>query len=138
MTNWKRVTDDNSPRKPSFRGFLPFTEGASIEGTLEAAKLKTDGSGKGYFLIKAHMPTKINVLDTDSKTGQAMCSAGDVVGVRKTGATKVLSKIPLGTMVRVTYEKFAERTALNPQTQKLETAMYHYVSVDVYEQEENF
>jgi hypothetical protein len=67
-----------------------------------------------------------------------MCSAGDVVGVRKTGATKVLSKIPLGTMVRVTYEKFAERTALNPQTQKLETAMYHYVSVDVYEQEENF
>jgi len=121
-----------SEHKP-IRGFLPFTEGAQVRGLLIGARMRDDGSGKGYFTISAEEPTTINVRDADSKTGQAVCAVGDIVGVRKTGATKVLSKLELGTLVCITYVKFDEKLSLNPKTQQMEAAMYHYVDVDVYQ-----
>jgi hypothetical protein len=136
---WQRMKSTEEIRRSEhtpIRGFLPFTEGAQVQGELIGSRMREDGSGKGYYTIRAEAPTTINVRDADSKTGQAVCAIGDVVGIRKTGATKVLSKLEIGTRVCVTYVRFAEKQSLNPKTQQMEAAMYHYVDVDVYQPDE--
>jgi hypothetical protein len=97
--------------------------------------MRDDGSGKGYYLIRCDSDTTVNVRDVDSKTGQGTAHKGEIVGVRKTGATKILSRLEQGNIVQVTYVKFAEKEGINPKTGVKEAAMYHYVDVDVYQSE---
>ena len=136
MGQWKRMQSANENRsKEQIRGFLPFTEGAEVQGPIVAARMRDDGSGKGYYLIRTLEPCTVNVRDVDSKTGQAFAKPGELVGVRKTGATKVLSRLPLDTVVKVTYVRWAEKESINPKTKQKEANMYHYVDVDVYAEE---
>jgi len=97
---WTRIEAEKEKEQNPIRGFMPFTEGASVEGTLHAACIKPDG--RGFFLLRATRPSTVNVRDVESKTGQALCAEGDIIGIRKTGATAVLYDIPLGTRLAVT------------------------------------
>ena len=116
--------------KPPIRGFMPFTEGAVVQGILHAICKKPNGTG--FFLIKITNPCTVNVLDADSKTGQATAMAGEIVGIRKTGASSVLAELEIGTMVRVTYLELQERTVKVRETGKTEARRYHHIVVDVY------
>jgi hypothetical protein len=130
------MQSNEETRKDQIRGFLPFSEGARVSGELIAAKMRDDGSGKGYYLIRCDSDTIVNVRDVESKSGQGTARAGEIVGVRKTGATKILSRLMEGDRVQVTYIKFAEKEGINPKTGIKEAAMYHYVDIDVYQSEE--
>jgi hypothetical protein len=129
---WSRMRSE-SERKPTLqiRGFLPFSEGATVEGELVALRLKEES--RGYALIKTTHPLTVNVRDTESKTGQGQAEEGDIIGVRRTGATKRLWDLPIGSRVRITYLKAGERTAVNPKTKVLETNLYHEIAIDIWE-----
>jgi hypothetical protein len=130
---WNRMQSEQE-RKPqqSIRGFLPFTEGSTIEGELIAVRTKEEG--RGYALIRANHPLVCNVRDAESKTGQGNAVAGDVIGIRKTGATKRLWELPIGSRIRVTYVKAGERTQMNPKNQQMETNLYHEIAIDVWQE----
>lgn len=123
-------------KREEMRGFLPFEKRASILGTLHACRIATEGDkkGKGFFMIRAVEPCMVNVRDADCPTGQAMAQPGELVGVRKTGATKRLVELPLGTMVRITYMRFTERESLNPDTHFIENHPYHDIEILVYKE----
>jgi hypothetical protein len=137
---WQRMTSAEEQRKAKYeqreriRGFLPFTEGSQVIGTLEAIRVDNQ-TGKGFFIIRASEPCTVNVKDADSKTGQGKAVVGDLVGIRKTGATKRLSELPLETLVCVTYIGNEERTSLNPKTKIMETNPYHHLTIDVFKPE---
>lgn len=124
---WKALNDEQKKR---VRGFMSFTEGSRVVGMLDSAHIKPDNSG--YFVLRLTEASKIAVKDDSAPSGLAMAASGELVGVRKTGATKRLRDLPLGTLVSLTYVGFQERTALNPKTQLMETNPYHYIDIDVY------
>ena len=134
---WERMqsTAEQKPRqaRERIRGFMPFIEGANVEGTLEAIRIKEDGLG--FFIIRAAKSSTVNVQDEDSKTGQGKAQIGELIGVRKTGATKVLAGLKLGTLVSVTYVGLEERLGINPKTKLEENNPYHHIDVDVYSPE---
>ena len=117
-------------KRERIRGFMPFTPDANVEGKLEAIKLKEDGTG--FFIVRCTKATTVNVQDTDSATGQGKAQIGELVGIRKTGATKIIRDIELGTLISVTYIELKERLALNPKTGLMENNPYHHLTVDVY------
>jgi hypothetical protein len=129
---WSRMQSETE-RKPQLpiRGFLPFSEGATVSGELVALRLKEEG--RGYALIRTEHELTVNVRDVESKTGQGQAIVGDIVGIRKTGATKRLWELPVGTKVRVIYLSLSEKTALNPKTKMMETNPYHEIAIDVWE-----
>jgi hypothetical protein len=128
----KSETEKRKTQAPQqrIRGFFPFIVGANVEGTLEACKIKDDG--RGFFIVKATKSAIVNVQDEDSKTGQGKAQIGELVGIRKTGATKILRDLPLGTLVSVTYVGLEERVGVNPKTQLEENNPYHHITIDVY------
>jgi hypothetical protein len=129
---WSRMKSENERKSTTqIRGFLPFTEGAVLEGELVACRTKEDS--RGYALIKCNHELTVNVRDTESKTGQGQAVPGDIIGIRRTGATKRLWELSPGTIVRIEYLKLGERTALNPKTQQMETNSYHEIAIDVWE-----
>jgi hypothetical protein len=134
---WQRMQSEQEKRNEEYkrrqeqiRGFFPFIVGAVVEGTLEAARIKPDG--KGFFLIRATAPCTVNVRDEDSKTGQGTAQPGQLVGIRKTGASKILSEIEIGKLVRIEYLGQEEKMSYNPKTRQQELAMYHNIEVCVY------
>jgi hypothetical protein len=135
---WNRMQSESerknqNARKPQeqIRGFLPFEPGMELQGTLEAIKVKD--TGKGFFIIRATAACTVNVKAEDaSPTGRGTAKVGDLVGVRKTGATKILSELKLGTLVSIYYSGLTERTSFNPHTKQMETAPYHDLTIDVY------
>ena len=133
---WQRMQSQEEKRKERIRGFMPFVEGANVEGKLEAVRLKDDGTG--FFLIRATKSCTVNVrADDESKTGIGKAQIGELVGIRKTGATKVIRDIEIGTLISVTYLGMGERTAVNPKTGLEETNAYHHITVEVYKPELN-
>ena len=133
---WERVEAVQTPTKARerIRGFMPFTQDANVEGKLEAIRINRE-TNKGYYLIRATKSAIVNVQDEDALTGQGKAQIGELVGVRKTGATKVLTEIPLGTLVSLTYIGMEDREGRNPKTGKLEMHPYHNLSIDVYKPE---
>ena len=133
---WERMQSESEKNKNSrpqdkrIRGFFPFVEGANFEGTLEAVRIKDDG--RGFFILRATKSALINVQDDESKTGQGKAQIGEYVGVRKTGATKLLRDLPLGTLVSITYIGLEERLGVNPKTHIEESNPYHNIIIDVY------
>jgi len=129
------VEEQNKLRanRERIRGFMPFVEGANVEGKLEVVRIKEDGSG--FFLVRLTKSAIVSVQDDESKTGQGKAQIGELVGIRKTGATKVLRDLKIGTLISVTYVSMEERTAVNPKTQKEETNPYHHIVIDVYRPE---
>jgi hypothetical protein len=119
------------------RGFMPFVEGAEVKGRIDSIHLKEDGNGgsKGFFLIRCTEQCRVNVRDEDNKTGQGVANVGDLVGVRKTGATKVLRDLEIGTLVQVQYLRMTERISHNPNTGADENNPYHDIIVNVYRPE---
>ena len=131
---WERMKSAEERRKDSqIRGFMPFTEGARVIGRLDSVHLKDNGTG--FFLIRLTEPTTVNVRDEDANTGQGKASAGDLIGVRKTGATKILRDLELGKLVMVTYNKLTEKLTHNPNTGIDENNPYHDITIDVYQPE---
>lgn len=131
---WERMKSAEERRKEGqIRGFMPFTEGARVIGRLDSFHLKDNGTG--FFLLRLTEPATVNVRDEDSKTGQGKASAGDLVGVRKTGATKVIRDLEIGNLVMVTYNQLTEKLTHNPTTGLDENNPYHDISVDVYRPE---
>jgi hypothetical protein len=134
---WERMKSREESKKRSIRGFMPFTPDANIEGTLESIHLRTTESGgtTGFFLIQLTKEATVNVRDETSKTGQDVAGIGDLVGVRKTGATKFLRDIKLGTLVSLTYLGMYDRESINPKTGKIETSPYHNIDIEVYRED---
>lgn len=127
-----RKTEKNSRER--IRGFMPMTPGSVVVGTLEAVRIKPDG--KGFFILRADEPCEVSVQDEiSSSTTLGKAKPGDLVGVRKTGATKILSELPQGTLVCVTYVELTERVGLNPKTNQKENNPYHHITIDVYRPE---
>jgi len=134
--SWERMKSESEkrpPREPGtkrIRGFFPFIKGENLEGTLEAVRIKDDG--RGFFILRATKSALVNVQDDESKTGQGKAQIGEYVGVRKTGATKLLRDLPLGTLVSITYVGLEERLGMNPKTRVEENNPYHHIDIDVY------
>jgi hypothetical protein len=132
---WERMQSETEkktrPARERIRGFMPFIAGANAEGTLEAIRIKEDG--RGFFILRATKSAIVNVQEDDeSKTGQGKAQIGELVGVRKTGATKILKSLKLGTLVSVTYVGLEEHVGMNPVTKQEENNPYHNITVDVY------
>ena len=135
MGTWQRMQSIEEQKKirdsrERIRGFMPFTEGANVEGKLEVVRIKEDGSG--FFLVRLTKSAIVSVQDDDSKTGQGKAQIGELVGIRKTGATKVLRDLKIGTLISVTYVALEERTTINPKTHLEETNPYHHIIIEVY------
>ena len=130
---WERMKSIEETKRERIRGFMPFVEGATVTGTLHDAHIKPDG--KGFFVVRLTSPAIVNVQDEESKTGQGKAQVGELVGIRKTGATKVLRDLDKGTLISVTYDHFGERLGINPETRIEENNPYHYISIDVYKPE---
>jgi hypothetical protein len=131
---WERMKSAEERRKDGkIRGFMPFTEGTYVVGRMDSVHLKDNGTG--FFLVRLTEPCTVNVRDEDSKTGQGKASVGDLVGVRKTGASKVMRDIPIGTLVMVTYNQLTEKLTHNPATGLDENNPFHDITVDVYRPE---
>jgi hypothetical protein len=130
---WERMKSETEKRNERIRGFMPFTEGANVEGTLHAIRLKDDDTG--FFIIRNTKACTVNVQDAESTSGQGKAQIGELVGVRKTGATKILRDLKLGTLVSVTYKELKQRTGINPKSGLEETNPYHNITVDVYRPE---
>lgn len=130
---WERMKSQDEFKKfthERIRGFMPFTEGANVEGTLEAIRIKDDG--KGFFILRNTKSCVVNVQDADSTTGQGKAQIGELVGIRKTGATKILRDLKQGTLVSVTYLGFIEKVGVNPKTGLEENNPYHHITIDVF------
>jgi hypothetical protein len=134
---WERMKSEqdrkDSQQRERIRGFLPMTEGSQVTGTLEAIRIKPDG--RGFFIIRATEPCMVSVQDEESNTTLGKAQGGELIGVRKTGATKVLSELKQGTLVCVTYVELTERLGMNPKTGIQENNPYHHIIVDVYREE---
>jgi hypothetical protein len=130
---WNRVEGPKPQTLGRIRGFMSFTEGSNVEGELVGDRFKPDG--RGFYILRATKSATVNVQDADSKTGQGKAQIGELIGVRKTGATKILSDIKLGTLVSVTYVALTERVGINPKTKLEENNPYHNITVDVYQPE---
>jgi hypothetical protein len=113
---------------------MPFTTDANVEGRLEEIRINRE-TNRGYYLLRATKSATVNVQDEDSLTGQGKAQIGEIIGLRKTGATKVLSDLAIGTLVSVTYLGMEDREGLNPRTGKIEMHPYHNLSIDVYKPE---
>lgn len=134
--SWERVESKQKPTKARerIRGFMPFTTDANVEGRLEEIRINRE-TNRGYYLLRATKSATVNVQDEDSLTGQGKAQIGEIIGLRKTGATKVLSDLAIGTLVSVTYLGMEDREGLNPRTGKIEMHPYHNLSIDVYKPE---
>ena len=121
------------PQRERIRGFMPFVKDANVEGTIEVIRIKEDGSG--FFLIRATKASMVSVQDDESLTGLGKAQIGELIGIRKCGATKMLASLKIGTLISVTYVELRERTALNPKTKQEETNPYHHITIDVYRPE---
>jgi hypothetical protein len=133
---WERMKSESEKRRQAneaIRGFMPFTLDATVEGTIEKAVIKDDG--RGFFILRATAPCTVNVQDKDSKTGQGKAQIGELVGVRKTGATKLLSELQIGTLVSLVYLGMTEHKGLNPKTNLMESNQRHNIAIDVYRPE---
>lgn len=135
MGTWQRMQSVEEQKKlrdnrERIRGFMPFTEGANVEGKLEVVRIKEDGSG--FFLIRLTKSAIVSVQDDESKSGQGKAQIGELVGIRKTGATKILRELKIGTLVSISYVELQERTAINPKTHLEETNPYHHIIIEVY------
>lgn len=127
---WERMKSETEKKRERIRGFMPFTPDSNVTGKLEKKQLKDDGTG--FFIVRLTQPTTVNVQDTESLTGQGKAQIGEIVGVRKTGATKTLRELEIGTLVSVTYIENKERVGINPKTGLEENNPYHHITVDVY------
>ena len=132
---WERMKSESDRKQESaqverIRGFMPMTEGSSVVGTLEVVRIKPDG--RGYFILRAVESCQVSIKDADSNTTLGWAQKKELVGVRKTGATKVLSELKLGTLVQVTYVEMTERVGTNPKTGEKENNPYHHITVDVF------
>jgi hypothetical protein len=135
--SWEQVnTVQSEPNKTRerIRGFLPFTESSNVEGTLEAVRINRD-TNKGYYLIRATKASIVNVQDADSLSGQGKAQIGELVGVRKTGATKVLSRFPMGTLLSITYVGMQEKESRDPKNGVVSMCPYHNLTIEVYKEE---
>jgi hypothetical protein len=135
---WERMKSEQdrkneSKKQERIRGFMPMSPGAVVTGTLESIKIKPDG--KGFFILRADEACTVTIQDEDSNTTLGTAQPGELVGVRKTGATKVLSELDLGTLVCVSYIELTERVGVNPKTKLEENNPYHHITVDVYRPE---
>jgi hypothetical protein len=133
---WERVEAQPRAQKAHdrIRGFMPFMEGCNVEGKLETVRINKK-TNKGYYLIRATKSATVNVQDEDSLTGMGKAQVGELIGIRKTGATKVLTNIPLGALVSVTYIRLEEREGTNPKNGQLEMHPYHCIDIDVFKRE---
>ena len=133
---WERVEAQPRAQKAHdrFRVFMPFMEGCNVEGKLETVRINKK-TNKGYYLIRATKSATVNVQDEDSLTGMGKAQVGELIGIRKTGATKVLTNIPLGALVSVTYIRLEEREGTNPKNGQLEMHPYHCIDIDVFKRE---
>jgi hypothetical protein len=129
---WQRMKSEEETKRETMRGFFPFTMGNQLTGILHAVKVDPK-TKRGFFIIRAEEPCVVNVRDTEeSKTGQAEAVKGELVGIRKTGATAYLASLKIGTMVRITYNGTKPHTGFNQRTGKMETTNMHDFSIDVY------
>ena len=132
---WERIESKQKPgaTRERIRGFMSFTPESNVTGTIEAVRVKENG--KGYFLIRATKATLVNVQDDDSLTGQGKAQIGELIGIRKTGATKVLSEFALGTLVSVTYIEMTEKPSFDPKLKQIVQCPFHNISIDVFRPE---
>jgi hypothetical protein len=129
---WQRMHSEEETKRETMRGFFPFSIGNQLTGTLHAVKVDPK-TKRGFFIIRAEEPCTVNVRDTEeSKTGQAEAVKGELIGVRKTGATAYLASLKIGTMVRIIYNGTKPHTGFNQKTGKMETTNMHDISIDVY------
>lgn len=135
---WERMKSESDRKKEQnrerIRGFMPMTPGSSVTGVLEAILIKPDG--RGFFIVRASEPCMVSVQDNDSNTTIGTAQRGELVGIRKTGATKVISRLNVGTLINVTYVELTERLGINPNTGEQMNNPYHHITVDVYREEE--
>lgn len=132
---WERMKSEKEKMHERIRGFMPFTPDANVTGTLEKKHLKDDGTG--FFIVRLSQPTTVNVQDKESLSGQGKAQIGEIVGVRKTGATKKIRDLELGTLISVTYVDNKEKLGINPKTGLEESNLYHHITVDVFRGEES-
>ena len=99
---WQRMKSTRELKPENqIRGFFPFSAGNVLVGRLEEVKVKPDGSG--FYIIRLEEPCVCNVKDESIKTGQATIEAGSLVGLRKTGSTARIAKLPIGTLFQFTF-----------------------------------
>jgi hypothetical protein len=124
--------EDKNKNVEQIAGFMPFTEGTIVVGTLHKAIMK--GDRKGFYLIKLIEPCTVNVdirrpENTDNKTGQVTAPVGALVGVRAVHATRYLKEPTLlGKVVRI---EFLETETRQNGGADGPTFLYHKIDVKV-------
>ena len=129
--NFKPIEDKNMNIE-QIAGFMPFTEGQIVIGTLHKAVMK--GDRQGFYLLKLVEPCTVNIdmrreENKDNKSGQTTAPIGSLVGVRAVHSTRYL-KDPalLGKTIRIEF--------LTTETRQKgeQSFLYHKMDVKVGEE----
>jgi len=135
---WTRMQAEEERRPQTMRGFWQFILGNEIVGRLRAIKVKDN---RGFYIIEYDASAsgdacKINLRQDDvSTTADGEAKDGELVGVRKVGATKRLSELPIGTLIRMVYNGTKSHTGVNRETGVVETNQAHDITIDVFKEE---